>query len=313
MLNISAEAFAALVFGAISILVGSVLPMIPFWWHLGCAVLFVLVVMDLCLRSKFVKQSVTQHPSLRLLLSVIALLVIGRLLWNPLRKEYALENSPPSFAYLTGGWINRSTMIFSWHHYGPNPANNIHVEFTDVDRRLITNKSHDTNGGVSLQLFAQDHRFFHLNEIDPSMAGADEFTWQPLNFNRQTYDVIVRCREGKFEEQLWFATNSAGGLLQALRLKRIPIYSTDEKEKTLFECLEPGFPSDRPNLPSPSISCYVADFTHLGELHLPLQPPTDPNAARMRVAIMIYAFLVFLAPYSLLALWWMGESDLFVL
>lgn len=199
-------------------------------------------------------------------------------------------------------------MVFLCRHYGPEPAINLDAEFTDEDRRWLTN--HPSGGGTIQQLLADDHIVLHKNEIDASMAGENEFAWHPLNFSRQRYDLIVKCRDGRFEEQLWYATNSAGGLLEALRIKQIKTYADSGEERILFECVDANFAQDRTDLPSTSTTCDKAMFTHLGDRQLPLRLQDDSADAGMLVGVLIFAFLVCLPLYCGAAHWWIGIPDL---
>jgi hypothetical protein len=158
---------------------------------------------------------------------------------------------------------------------------------------------------MSDQLFAQDHRDFHKDEVDKSGAGLESFSWTRLNLDHQHYQIDIRCRDGQFGEQLWFAPNGVGGSLVAIRLSQVFPYTSTFQETILFECADPGFPNAVTGFEGEPSSC-VLFATHLGEPQLTFRLPANTDNARMLVAALIYAFLICLTLYLLFALWWMG-------
>ncbi len=176
-------------------------------------------------------------------------------------------------------------MVFLCRHYGPEPAINLDAEFTDEDRRWLTN--HPSGGGTIQQLLADNHIVLHKNEIDASMAGENEFAWHPLNFSRQRYDLIVKCRDGRFEEQLWYATNSAGGLLEALRIKQIKLTQIAVRNAFSLNVWTPtSHKSHRPT--RHFTTCDKAIFTHFGDHQSPLRFHDDSADAGMLVGVLIF-------------------------
>ena len=146
------EAFVAAVLAIVG-LISEALPVITFGWRLVIVLLSLVATLDFCLRSRFVGTRVPS-PYRRLVLSLGVICVFVATFSTPIRRQYMQEHLPPSFAYLAGAWSGAAhygmggmVMNIFWRHYGPNPAYNIDLGFTDVDRRLITNKWLDQHPG----------------------------------------------------------------------------------------------------------------------------------------------------------------------
>ena len=157
-------------------------------------------------------------------------------------------------------------------------------------------------------MFYDAHRSFHKDEVDASGAGFDSFNWYPLNPNQQRYEAGVTCRDGIFQEKLWFVRDRAGGFDEAIRLSQLFPYTKTGQEKILFECYDGNFQYEMKDLPSASSgSCFTIFTEHLGEPKLPFQPPI--NNAVMFYAVFIFAYLVYLPLYCLLAYWWIDVAE----
>lgn len=286
MVTLSAEAVAATILGFFSV-IDEFVPVLPLSWRLGFILLFLLVVADLCLRSRFIKRHLPA-PYQRVMLSVCILLLISTQLWNPPGKQYAHGQLPLSFARVTGRRTNDAMMIFSWRHYGPALGYDLDTDFKDQDLGAITNERLIQHRGIdpaNHQMAARDHRFFNQNAIDAST--------------------------GKFEEELWLATNSPGASLEAPRLKQLRMYAiSSQKEKTILEWSELDLPFHWGDSYSHSSGSSITNhFASLRERPLPFLPSGNIDDARMLVAVLVFAFLMYLPVYYIFAHWWIEWTE----
>ena len=135
----TAEGLAVVVTGAFSVF-GWLLPDITFWWRFSFAVVFVVLVVDLCLRSEVATLRFPSPWAKSSLLSVTGIVVIGVILCNPLRKQYMNENLPPSFPFILGAPLgdNKSPVWQMFlEPYGPESVYNCQISFWDADRKNV--------------------------------------------------------------------------------------------------------------------------------------------------------------------------------
>ena len=136
--SIAAEKIVTFVTGVIAF-VNEVLPVIAFWWRFLCLAIFVVLLMDLCLRSERVRIHLPSPPG-RLFLSLLVFVVVVAGFWNPMRKQYMQEHLPPNLPFIFGAPLGENDSPI-WYmlveHYGPNPAYNCEISFWDVNRKNI--------------------------------------------------------------------------------------------------------------------------------------------------------------------------------
>lgn len=238
----------AVLSGAITFL-NWVLPVIPFWLRSTFAVIFVLIVLDLCLRSESVIHSLPS-PHSRLFLSIFLFALILLFLWNPLRTQYMQEHLEPSTPFIFGGPLGENyspTWVMMIRHYGPGPAYNCDVSFSDFGRKRIEHNwllQHPNSPFVPLQLVGESQKVFpRVPEVDP-MGFFTTFQWTPLDPNHQHYGAGMICRDGDFVED-WQIARVDGVLLTKIKVERYFPF-TDRKAETVFSCVDTSFPSADP-------------------------------------------------------------------
>jgi hypothetical protein len=195
----SSEEIAAVIAAVITFF--GVLPVIPFWLRFICVTLFAASVIDLCLRSERVKDHFPS-PISRLILSIVVLFVIVRVVWNPMRTQYAQEHPLPSFVYLTGGPFGDDrapVWAMQFRQFGPAPAYNCHGEFYNEQQDGPESEFHaHARNSISLSQF-------NFPEADPFGPGLPFVEWTPWNPNHQRYRVKIFCKDGMFDEYLTIA------------------------------------------------------------------------------------------------------------
>jgi hypothetical protein len=336
MVTLSAEAVAALILGALTFF-DVVLPVIPLWWRLGFVVAFMLVVADLCLRSSFMRHHFPQ-PYQRVLLSAFLPLLIMLVLWNPMRFQYMNEHRPPGLPFIFGapfGENDSPIWMMLVKHYGADPAYNCDISFWDADRKEILDDWIKRHPGApySEDLTAASQKNLHVAEID-AIGQNNNFTWNPVNPDRQHYTIAITCRNGEFEED-WQIARINDVLLTKIKVMRnIPPWAWPDR--IVFECSDEKFYSAKPifsrllhryvkfpviildpnkNLevmtqtPETPDNCWKFLVGHFGDATLPLVLPANADDASMVIAVFIFAVLVYFPLYFMLAHWWVGSSN----
>jgi hypothetical protein len=240
-----AEEIFAVIAAVITFILGA-LPMISFGWRCACIVLFLFSVADLCLRSERVKDHFPS-PYLRLVLSMIALLVIGAMVRAPMLRQYKQEHLPPSIPFILGvpyGDNDSPLWVMLIKHYGESPAYNCEVSFYDEDRKNIGRAWLASHPGFSfppINLIGESSKVFRdIPEIDK--RGWGSFEWTPIDPNRQHYTTVSECRDGQFIEY-WDVTRVNGNLEMAMRLEWTETWAKQhpEMQGTIFSCKDHDF------------------------------------------------------------------------
>jgi hypothetical protein len=289
---------------------GVLLPMISFWWHLFAILVVALASTDLCLRES------TLIPPYRVLLSLLPVAVLFAATWTPIRTQYEQEHLQPSFAYVAPYlWIDGSPPEWEMtiHHYGPSPITNAQVFFWDKDRTTATIAPHRT---VPMNTWIQ----IPLAELDPSVTIEHMFQWVPVYPPRERYQIDSHSWDGKLDERSFreFLAIALVGDRWALMMLVFGQYGNP-----IIYCRDSNFPPPNPadikavhqafpNLPPlpPRTECNKYLYTHQGDPQLPLKLPDDPTNRAMAIFVFFFALMVLLPLYGIFALWWMGESNL---
>ena len=285
--------------------------MITFYWRLIFVLVLIGALADICLRSSATARF---SPARRILLSIGAMALIVLMMWTPLLRQYRAEYPIASIVYVapavwfpqpTGAWYMRIM------HFGPDPVYNVHVYFEDDDRfAQIKNQ----RNGISNKQIQDAVINLAYPEIDPLRGGLilnPQFTWSPVNPDREHYTIAINTRDGGFIESL-FIEQSGGKWLFRLIVKGNP-------GAALIDCCDPGFrywPELEPVIGFPDCAksallprCFPTYTAIPGpDLSPPAQTwlPEDSTNRVMYVALMLFAVLCIAALYVLFALWLMG-------
>jgi hypothetical protein len=196
----SVEEVVALLSGAITF-INEVLPVINFWWRFVVLLLFLILMMDLSIRST---RAISRFPSpySRVLLSISVFVVIIATLWTPMRKQYLAEHMPPNFVYVIPGFWSPSPKpewFMMIRHYGPEPVYKVELLFVDQDRaHALANRKSITPDEIS-----QEQRTLDFDEIDPTEAvWAKLFSCIPLDPDHEEFSIALTSRNGRFSETL---------------------------------------------------------------------------------------------------------------
>lgn len=341
--GITPEEIAAIVVGTIAFIGEVLLPVITFWWRFTFSLGFVILAVDLCLRSRRIQlRSIS-----RLLLSVGAVIVIVAMLWNPLRKQYMQEHLPPSLVFIVGaplGDYNSPVWVVFTRHYGPESVHHCDVSFWDLDRKNIEyNWRAEHHSSFSPPGIAGGDS--QANLVIPELgaqSGAIFFAWTPLDANHQHYSIVSNCREGQVEEH-WNVARINGILSTEINVTLVP--QNQALNRVVLACADPQFsnvplatavpnishrpinPGWKPNIhdfpvaiinangnlmvASPSsgrsLGCWDVIRQHLGDAQLPLTLSTSNQTSIVEIAVLVFGILVLAVPlFCLFAFWRMG-------
>jgi hypothetical protein len=238
------EMFAAIV--AVFTFLNWMVPVISFWWRFGFAVIFLGLVVDLCLRSNRFRDYVPSKFG-RFFLSVAAIVAIFVMLWTPLRKQYAEENSSPSIVFVIGAPLGASyspVWAMFREHYGPGPAYNCDVVFNDRDRENVKEEWEKSYPNTPLPPIGDAEKsFVHETEVDPGFSATMEnFRWMPLYPDSQHYVVQISCRSGQFLEA-WEVERINGMLYTNIAVRRVEreLDRDPGLKEIVFGCRDPEF------------------------------------------------------------------------
>jgi len=243
--TVTTEEIVAFIAGVVAFFINVVLPMITFWWRFACLVLFLILIADICLRSRRVIDRV-HSPDWRIVLSILVLASTIALLWNPMRRQYMQEHLPPSFPFIIGAPLGENdspVWVTFINHYGSNPAYNCDLDFYDLDRQNVKHNwlvEHPNYSFPPPGLAGESQRHFHIPEADP-LGAAENFLWTPLDANHQHYSVEIICRDGRFHEE-WEVTRIDGVLRTEIKIERPTLGSSGiQNFEHVFACTDPEF------------------------------------------------------------------------
>jgi hypothetical protein len=295
-----AEFVAGAVLAVISV-IAEVLQM-NFSWSVIIVLAFMAVAVDLCLRSgaeqEFFAPTVLAHHFINRYDASDWSFVL-----NTSRKKYMTEHLPPSFIYVAPGFWSPSPKP-QWfmlvRHYGPHTVFKANGLFVDDDRAEALRRR---GMPISPQDINQGQMTFHFAEVDRiEPIFAHSLAWSPLNPGHERYSIAITSRADIRINETLEIQRIRDRWAWKMTIQQLP------SGTILVHCQDAGF-SDS----GVTRGCFP-DFIskHQGDAHLPLQLPTNENDAAMMVSILIYAGLVFWPLYCGLAMWWMGERELFL-
>jgi len=162
--------------------------------------------------------------------------------------ELAVGAPPkPSFLFVFGsplGDNDSASWVMLLKHYGPGPAYNCDIGFSDDDRKNIEHEwlvRHPHSPYPPPGLAGESQKHIHIAEASPEGA-AGSFTWNPLDPNSQHYTVSISCRDGVFVEK-WEVTRVDGVLRSRITIEHGPqwIKNNPHLEPVVFRYEDPEF------------------------------------------------------------------------
>jgi hypothetical protein len=239
----TAEEITAAVAGGFTFL-NVVVPVITFWWRFAFLAVFVILLIDLCLRSRRMQ---VHSPEARLCLSLLVAGTINGSLWNPMRKQYLQEHMPQSFLFLMGaplGDNDSPVWVMNTLHYGPSSAYNCNLHFIDQDRYHLQHDWLTDHPGETVPEFIRTwDAKSRWEEVEPAPTlGIFGFKWVPINPDQQHYQLEIICRDGEFAEA-WEVTRVNGVLRTHIDIERSSAWVDrhPEFERLVFICTDPDF------------------------------------------------------------------------
>jgi hypothetical protein len=152
----------------------------------------------------------------------------------------------PSFVYVAGlplGESNSPLVLLEYVHFGPSPAYNCEIHFSDLDRIKLRQKWLSANPGISFappNLYGATEIAWQVNELDAGLKVRPTTSrWVVLDPDHQHYDIGINCRDGVFSER-WDIARIDGRLRTRFSVERVFPF-TGRKPEVVFDCADPEF------------------------------------------------------------------------
>lgn len=157
------------------------------------------------------------------------------------------EVKNPSLVFVFGvplGDNDSDTWLMLLKHYGPDTVYNCEITFIDDDRKNIEHEwlvAHPESSFLPTGMFDPSQATLRIPEAGPEGA-LPNFTWKPLDPNRQHYTVTISCRNGYFVEK-WEVTRVNRTLRTQISLEHGAqwIEKNHDLPAVIYQCHDPEF------------------------------------------------------------------------
>lgn len=154
----------------------------------------------------------------------------------------------PSLVFTFGvplGDNDSASWLMMLRHFGRKPAYNCNLDFYDNDRKNVEHQWLLKNPGSPFPppglAMGASQKHIHIAETGPE-GSAGNFTWNPLDRDRQHYSVSISCRDGVFVER-WEVTRVDGILRSKITIEHGPqwIQKNPNADPVVFKYSDPEF------------------------------------------------------------------------
>ncbi len=166
----------------------------------------------------------------------------------PMEKKAPIPQTP-SLIFVIGvplGDNDSPTWLMLLRHYGSNTVYSCQVDLIDDDRKNIEHQwlaKHPNSPFLPAGMFPPSQTSIRVAEGGPE-GPLPNFTWKPLDPNRQHYTILISCRDGYFIQK-WEVTRVNRILRTKISVEHGQqwIANNPTSSAVVFQCQDPEFVS----------------------------------------------------------------------